>query len=326
MTYALAVHFATKGEGRKAFLKTAEDAAKMYQASIILQPNGDVTMAGIAADEVAPLLTATGMSPYAEWPQDVVTCDIETPLPLRAVGMEDGWEVFLGDNVFVGFVSMPDDAVRILERAGAFYTNQEKFETLPHFVERIGLDAFRREVLGVEPLTDASALPPEYTSGGDFYNLAYDPAPPTDWDERPAARTLHHGDFVRPDDNLMQILTVYPEMGPLFMEYGMHCIGCVISYDESLWEACQVHGLDIFEIMGEMNEYLADKLGKELITGETPLQELFTMYPQTVSVLQEYGISLPDEMSTTLGALAAERSVSEADLLAQIHRKLRKEV
>ena len=63
---------------------------------------------------------------------------------------------------------MPDDAVRILERAGAFYTNQEKFETLPHFVERIGLDAFRREVLGVEPLTDASALPPEYTSGGRF--------------------------------------------------------------------------------------------------------------------------------------------------------------
>ena len=50
------------------------------------------------------------------------------------------------------------------------------------------------------------------------------------------------------------------------------------------------------------------------------------MYPQAVSVLQEYGISLPDEMSTTLGALAAEQSVSEADLLAQIHRKLRKEV
>ena len=61
MTYALAVHFATKGDGRKAFLKTAEDAAKMYQASIILQPNGDVTLAGIAADEVAPLLIATGM-------------------------------------------------------------------------------------------------------------------------------------------------------------------------------------------------------------------------------------------------------------------------
>lgn len=39
------------------------------------------------------------------------------------------------------------------------------------------------------------------------------------------------------------------------MEYGMHCIGCVASYDESLWEACQVHGLDVFEILGEMNEY-----------------------------------------------------------------------
>lgn len=326
MTYSLVYHFVPASEGRKAFLRTAEDVAKMYQASVIIGKNGDVTLAGAVAQEVAPMLVATGLAPYTEWPQDIVTCDIETPLPLHAVGMEDGWEIFIGDNVFVGFVTLADDAVQILERAGEYYTQQEKFETLPQFVERIGLDAFRREVLG--PGDNAGAaqapqIPPEYTAGGDFFDLAYNQGGVHY--ERPAMPTLHEGDFIRPDHNLMDILSVYPEMGPLFMEYGMHCIGCFASYDESLWEACQVHGLDVFEVLGEMNEYLADKYGKELITGDTQLQELFTMYPQALAVLHEYGMAMPDAMETTLKELTEQHNVSLKDLLEQIHRVLRKE-
>lgn len=59
-------------------------------------------------------------------------------------------------------------------------------------------------------------------------------------------------------------------MGPLLMEYGMSCVGCFVSYDENIWQAAQAHGLDVFEILGEMNEYLSDKYHKPLLTGETP--------------------------------------------------------
>lgn len=326
MTYSLVYHFVPGSTERKSFLRTAEEAAKAYRASIIIGQNGDVTLAGALGEEVAPMLVATGLAPYSDWPQDIVTCDIETPLPLRAVGMEDGWEIFIGENVFVGFVTLAAEAVEILERAGAYYTSKERFETLPQFVERIGLDAFRREVLGGEEMSIATTIPQAmgYSSGGEFFDLSYGDDSRFGY-ERPDGPTLHEGEFVRPDHNLMDILTVYPEMGPLFMEYGMHCLGCFASYNENLWEACQVHGLDVFEILGEMNEYLADKLGKELITGDTSLQDLFTMYPQTLGVLQEYGVVLPDDMDVSLGSLTSTQRISLDDVLEQIHRVLRKE-
>ncbi len=323
MTYSLVYHFVPKSEERKAFLRTAEDVAKMYKASIVIGKNGEVTLAGLTAKEVAPVLVATGLAPYTEWPRDIVTCNIEMPLPLRAVGMEDGWEIFLGDNVFIGFVTLADEAVTILEHAGTLYTEQEQFESLPQFVERIGLDAFRREVLGTDDMRENMQMPENYHPGGEFFDFSY--GPQAEFYEREAAPMLQYGDFIRPEDNIMQIITVYPEMGMLFMEYGMQCIGCVASYSESLWEACQVHGLDVFEILGEMNEYLADKLDKELITEEMPLQELLTLYPQTLATLQEYGIELPDDMATTLGELTAANDVSMNDVKEQLHRVLRKE-
>lgn len=325
LTYSLVYRFVPGSAARNEFMPVAEDMAKRYHVSIILGKDDRVILAGAVAEEVVPLLTATGLSPYMDWPRDIISCEMQTPLPLYAVGMEDGWEIFTGEQVFVGFVSMPGDAVEILERAGEYYTREERFETLPEFVERVGLTEFRRRALAVEaePTPGVSALPPEYISGGEFYGFAA--TEPGEFSERPPAADLHYGDFVRPEMNLMRILTVYPEMGPLFMEYGMHCIGCVASYDESLWEACQVHGLDVFEILGEMNEYLADKLGKANVDGTTPMQDMFTLYPQTVSVLQQYGIPFPDDMQTTLADAADAAGVSLKDVLDQVHRTLRKE-
>ena len=51
------------------------------------------------------------------------------------------------------------------------------------------------------------------------------------WDS-PEVPPLAPGDFVRPENNIMQIIEVYPEMGPFLMEYGMSCVGCFVSYDE----------------------------------------------------------------------------------------------
>ena len=45
----------------------------------------------------------------------------------------------------------------------------------------------------------------------------------------------------------------------VLMECGMHCVGCPASIGESLEEACMVHGLDADEVLGKINEYLANK-------------------------------------------------------------------
>ena len=46
-----------------------------------------------------------------------------------------------------------------------------------------------------------------------------------------------------------EILRVAPEIAPILMQAGMHCLGCPSAQAESLDEAAMVHGLDIDELM-----------------------------------------------------------------------------
>lgn len=45
----------------------------------------------------------------------------------------------------------------------------------------------------------------------------------------------------------------------VLMGCGMHCVGCPSSINESLEEACAVHGLDSDEVLNNIKEYLASK-------------------------------------------------------------------
>lgn len=42
---------------------------------------------------------------------------------------------------------------------------------------------------------------------------------------------------------------------PIFLNNGMHCLGCPSSQGESIEEACAVHGIDSNKIIKELNEY-----------------------------------------------------------------------
>ena len=45
----------------------------------------------------------------------------------------------------------------------------------------------------------------------------------------------------------------------ILMQAGMHCIGCPSSINESLEEACMVHGLDADVVLKSIQNYLAQK-------------------------------------------------------------------
>ena len=45
----------------------------------------------------------------------------------------------------------------------------------------------------------------------------------------------------------------------ILMNAGMHCIGCPSSRGESLEEACLVHGMNVDEVVADINTYLASK-------------------------------------------------------------------
>lgn len=45
------------------------------------------------------------------------------------------------------------------------------------------------------------------------------------------------------------ILRTNPNVAPILMEAGMHCLGCPSAQAESLEEAAMVHGMDINDLM-----------------------------------------------------------------------------
>jgi hybrid cluster-associated redox disulfide protein len=51
------------------------------------------------------------------------------------------------------------------------------------------------------------------------------------------------------DMTIGEILRTAPEVAPILMEAGMHCLGCPSAQGESLEEAAMVHGIDIEELM-----------------------------------------------------------------------------
>ena len=51
------------------------------------------------------------------------------------------------------------------------------------------------------------------------------------------------------DMTIGEILASNPNVAPVLMEAGMHCLGCPASQGETLEEAAMVHGIDIDSLM-----------------------------------------------------------------------------
>lgn len=51
-----------------------------------------------------------------------------------------------------------------------------------------------------------------------------------------------------------EILNTNPNVAPVLMEAGMHCLGCPSAQGESLEEAAMVHGIDIDALMKAIEE------------------------------------------------------------------------
>ena len=50
-----------------------------------------------------------------------------------------------------------------------------------------------------------------------------------------------------------KILEEAPEKAEILLEAGMHCLGCPASQEETLEEACSIHGIDVDELVKKLN-------------------------------------------------------------------------
>jgi len=49
-------------------------------------------------------------------------------------------------------------------------------------------------------------------------------------------------------------LNLDEKTAPIFMENGMHCLGCPSAAGESIYGACRAHGIDAEKLLAELND------------------------------------------------------------------------
>ena len=59
---------------------------------------------------------------------------------------------------------------------------------------------------------------------------------------------------IRKDMTIGELLEKAPEKAEILLEVGMHCLSCPASQAETLEEACEVHEIDVEELIKLLNK------------------------------------------------------------------------
>ena len=66
---------------------------------------------------------------------------------------------------------------------------------------------------------------------------------------------------VTAQSTIREVLMMNPATARIFMEFGMHCLGCPHATAESLEDACAAHGSNADELVHQLNAFLAENQG-----------------------------------------------------------------
>ena len=57
------------------------------------------------------------------------------------------------------------------------------------------------------------------------------------------------------DMTIYEVLQINPDIAPVFMEFGMHCLHCPISRGETVEQAAEAHGIALEKMLSRLNEF-----------------------------------------------------------------------
>ena len=63
--------------------------------------------------------------------------------------------------------------------------------------------------------------------------------------------------MITKDITIGELLKEAPDVAPVLLSAGMHCLGCPASRGESVADACMVHGVDADALIAELNKVIA---------------------------------------------------------------------
>lgn len=65
--------------------------------------------------------------------------------------------------------------------------------------------------------------------------------------------------MITKDMTIYEVLQIAPDIGPVFFEFGMHCLGCPISRGETVEQAAAAHEADLDDMLEKLNAFVDAK-------------------------------------------------------------------
>jgi len=64
------------------------------------------------------------------------------------------------------------------------------------------------------------------------------------------------------DMTIQEVVESNPETIRVFLEHGLHCIGCAVARFENIEQGAMAHGIDVDALIGDLNEKAAGGNGE----------------------------------------------------------------
>lgn len=166
------------------------------------------------------------------------------------IGTVDGWNVYAGGSGgahprigdLIAEVKTEKEALALVDRIIAYYKENAQIERMGEFIDRIGLEAFKAAVLG-----DLEGAPAESKSEEPAVFL-----PGQGNDPEVEAPRLKAGSPITPDTIIRDIVETYPHVVPVLQGIGMGCLGCPSATAEPLWQAAEIHGFNVYDLVEKL--------------------------------------------------------------------------
>ena len=166
------------------------------------------------------------------------------------IGTVDGWNVYAGGSGgahprigdLIAEVKTEKEVLALVDRIIAYYKENAQIERMGEFIDRIGLEAFKAAVLG-----DLEGAPAESKSEEPAVFL-----PGQGNDPEVEAPRLEAGSPITPDTIIRDIVETYPNVVPVLQGIGMGCLGCPSATAEPLWQAAEIHGFNVYDLVEKL--------------------------------------------------------------------------
>ncbi|WP_425059675.1 hypothetical protein SCACP_02720 [Sporomusa carbonis] len=174
---------------------------------------------------------------------------------IGVIGTDDGWDVYVGgsagshprlaDKLIEGLNY--DDTLRLVDIIMLYYQKHADIERIGQFIERIGFEKFKADVLAEFYGQVSAVTEPKVPQSEAGEKIVPVPGGLTEG-------TLVFGDPITADSVISDIIRVYPQTIPVFRSFGMGCLGCPSSTGEAVSKAAEIHGLDLPELLAALNK------------------------------------------------------------------------